>query len=1002
MKRTTLFIVLLLLLSSCEHAPYVKWQWHSSKSSKPTNKETYSPEISVSPEAGAFNPLPTNFIINFPSDLDLSNLSPESLNVTGSGSCSQSPLLAKSLSGNIMTLTLNPAGCAHGDEIIIELKEDLLFNKMGFKGVGSRLYRLRLDQSFAPAPTLSLSSRIVSTLPNSLDLSFDAQINMDTIGPDIVLISGSGSCVGELPTTLSKSGSVATFSFDPSHCIHGDRLTLQVDQTKFKDVSGFTGIGTTSVTIELDNVGPLSGELGVITQTGNVNPLPSEIKIRLPADVDPESITLADFTLNSDADCAAATLTGISVSSGMATLGLESSSCTNGGTLSLIFNLNGVQDLAGNPGSGNLTLDWKLISSLPAAPIWNVYSGTLSALPSQIDLNFDSTINKSSVLQALTINAPSPCPQPLITGSSWSGQSLQLFTNSSGCAHGTSISLSLDMTKVKNLLGQTGTGSSSRNFIMDLIGPASPTLQPGEGSYLSIPSTVEVLFGDDTDMSTITTSNFIITGSSGCAASPLISFSKDQNRLLLGLDQTCTDGGVIQFTLDLSTVRDHSSNSGSGSFSKSFIMNSSLPSLPVSNRVSGTTNSLPGNVELTFANDIDMLTVDNSDFTVTSSGNCASPALSSFSKLEQKITLNLNQSNCSHSDGLFINLDMSGIKNTTGTSGTGLFSQSFILDTQGPHSASLSPLSSTYRNLPSTFNFTFSSDTDMNSVTASDFTLASISGCTSIGMQSFTKTGQNAALVIDTSSCLNADSFTISLDMSEIQDATGNNGSGIVSGTYVLDTQGPASAELNLLSATRVTMPDSVFFTFSIDTSMETVTATDFSVSGTGGCSSSPLLSVIKSGQTATLNLNTANCVHGSSINVSLAMSDVADTIGNPGSGVVAATYVLDTQGPAYPSVSHSGGTFVTMPNSIVYSFTSDTDMSTVSVGDFSASTTGLCNPSPITGFTKSGQTATITLHTLSCVLSSSITLRVDMTGVTDLLGNPGTGTFSQTYTKGL
>lgn len=1001
MKRTTLALAcFLFLLSSCKHSPYMKWQWHSKKSSKPkVEVEAYAPTINVTPESGAFNPLPGTFSLSFPDDLDLSHWSGEEIVVTGTGACAPSPLLATGLAGQVMTLTLHSAGCNQGDEIVIEVKENLLHSKKGLVGSGSKFFRLRLDQSYAPAPTLSLSSKKVSSLPISLDLTFDPQIDMSSVAGDLLRVTGTGACVGDLPVSVNKTGSVATYSFDPSSCVHSDKLELTVDQTKFTDLSGQAGSGTVSVTLELDEVGPALQDLALRTSSGNVNPMPTEVIIDLPGDVDPSTVTLSDFSLIPGANCLGAALTGLRVENGITTLGVDASGCGNGGEITLNFDLAGVSDSAGNSGTGIYSLDWTLISELPASPSWSVASATVSALPAQIDLTFASTVDKSSVLPALTVTAPAPCPDPAITGSAWTGETLQLSTDSSGCVHGATLSLNLDMTKVRNLLGQTGTGVSSRSFTFDLIGPQAPVLTPEEGSYLAIPSSLELVFPEDTDMNSVVSGNFLVTGSNGCPASPLLSFVKNQNRLTLGLDQACADGGEIQLSLDLSTVRDLTNNQGSGAFSKTFVTNSNLPSLPTSNRMSGTSNALPASIDLTFAADIDMASVEVTDFSVSSSGSCSAPALLGFSKLGQVATLSLDTTGCVHSNGLYLTLDMARIQNNIGTTGSGLFSQSFVLDTQGPASATLSPLSATLASLPTTLTFTFSSDTDMASVTVSDFALSAVSGCSALSLQSFVKAGQSATITVDPSSCANSDSFSVSLNMAQVQDPFGNAGAGTVSGTYTLDNQGPAAATLNLLSATRVTMPGSVIFTFSADTLMDSVTVSDFTVTGNGGCSASPLLSLSKLSQTATLNLNTSGCSHGSTISVSLSMNGVTDALGNPGAGSVGATYTLDTQGPAAATLNLASSILRALPTSVVYTFTADTDMSSVTATDFTVSSSGSCALPGLTGISKAGFAVTVNLNTASCAHGNALQVSLDMTKVSDALGNPGTGTVSSTYT---
>lgn len=990
------------LFLGCENSPHTAWLTRSKKTTKATSTapaQEYAPSITVSPESGVFNPLPSSLSLRFPEDLNLSLWTGEEISVKGTGSCPVLPLLATHLSGHEMTLTLNLTGCDHDNEIIVSLNQGLLYSKTGIAAAGMKSFVYKLDKLIAPAPTMNRQSKRYSALPTSVDYTFDSSIDMDSLTADAFTLTGSGNCPTPLIMSLSKSGSVASVSFDPSLCQHGDKVEISLDNTKFSDLTAHAGMGSLVLSLELDTVGPQIADSTVTTTLGNKNPIPSAIKLRLPNDLDPATVDLSDFSLTKNSDCSSATFTGFSHQDNLWTINVDSSSCQNGGEIRIDLNLGGTKDLAGNAGTGIISMEARLVSELPATPVWSLTPGTIATLPATLDLEFSSTTDTSTVLAALTVTASSPCPNQIITASTWSGTTLQLSIDASTCAHNSTVTFSLDMSMVKNLIGETGSGLMMSTFTFDKLGPANPGFTPGEGDFLSIPSNLSLLFPADTDMSTVTVSSVQVSGSDGCPVSPLQSFTKDQTTLSVVVDSACTDGGKIQFQVDMSSIKDIHGNIGSGGFSKTFVTNSAIPSIPGVSVSTGTFSTLPNSLTLTFQNDIDMSTVELSDFSLTGTGSCPVSPLQNLSISGQVVTLTLSTTGCAHGNGLYLSLNMAGVKNTLGTSGSGQFTQSYLLDTQGPAAATLSPLSASFSTLPTNFTFTFSSDTNMSSVSSSDFSISTLSGCGSLSLQSFSKSGQTASLTLNTASCGNSDSLKVVLDMSQVTDAYGNPGTGNVSGIYTLDTQGPALASLNLSSGIRASLPEHVTFTFSADTDMASVASSDFVTTGTGGCSTNPLLTLTKSGQIATLSLNTANCTHGSTISVSLAMGQVTDALGNPGTGSIGATYTLDSQGPAAATLNVPSATLRILPSSVQFTFAADTDMSSVTSSDFIGVSNGSCSSPTIQSFTKSGYVVTLGLAAGACAHSNSIQVSLDMTAVTDAVGNAGTGTVTATYT---
>lgn len=291
--------------------------------------------------------------------------------------------------------------------------------------------------------------------------------------------------------------------------------------------------------------------------------------------------------------------------------------------------------------------------------------------------------------------------------------------------------------------------------------------------------------------------------------------------------------------------------------------------------------------------------------------------------------------------------------------------------------------------------FTFSGDTDMSSVASGDFTVTGTGACPISPLSGFSKSGQTATLTFNNTGCVSGNALSVSLNMALVADALGNAGSGLVSRTYTLDNTGPVSATISLATTTVSSFAAPVVFTFPSDVDMATVTSADFTVTKTGTCPANPLTNFAKSGQTASLTLSSTGCTTGNTISVSLNMAGVSDSVGNAGSGTVSATYFIDVTGPAAPLTNIAEGLQITLPSTIVLTFDTDTDMSTVTAGLFTVVGTGGCTPNSLNSVSISGYTVSIGIK--PCALGTE-KINIDMSSIKDAYGNPGVGTNTKTY----
>lgn len=186
---------------------------------------------------------------------------------------------------------------------------------------------------------------------------------------------------------------------------------------------------------------------------------------------------------------------------------------------------------------------------------------------------------------------------------------------------------------------------------------------------------------------------------------------------------------------------------------------------------------------------------------------------------------------------------MSKIKNILGTAGNGIIEKVFTLDATGPLSPILDFESGSYNPLPLALNLQFEADTDMSSVNSNSVTVVGTGACNPQSIINMLKADKTATLNLDTVSCGDGNSITLSIDMSLIKDTHGNFGSGTLTKTFTLSNSMPTAPSISVAPGISQGLPTALTFTFDSQIDMTTVSLADFTIQGTGSCSGAAISS---------------------------------------------------------------------------------------------------------------------------------------------------------------
>lgn len=835
-----------------------------------------------------------------------------------------------------------------------------------------------LSSSSISISSASASAVNISSLSVNYQIRYAGVSSVTLQSSDILVqTTGTAACAKTVSNVTSDH---ATVSFHG--CIGNGSVNFKIAEGSAKNLVGTPlAASSYSASFTVDNSGVSSANF--LALPGAYSAIPASIEVYFSETVDPSTISVNDFSIAGS--CAGVSISNVDVSSSMATVHLTGeSACAVGETVALTAHFSVVADALGNLGSGSSTGTYSVTNIGPT-------SGNFAPNYSAVSLNFNSlTIALPGFIDASTVGVEDfslsgTCSAVSISSVSISNSDVTVqLSDVNQCINGQTIIIDTDLSGIDDVSGNHGSNIISKTYTLDTLSPSITFATPFQ-TVTAIPTSLDITFPVDTDMSSVTIGDFSLSGT--CTNSGLANLTMLENVATVEINSHCHTSETVQLSVNLSDIMDLSGNVGSGVESVSFTLDFLGPAATLSVS-SGSVSSIPSSVSTTFDSDTDMNTVTAADFSV--SGSCG-VSLSGITKVGAVVTLNLSgYGACTHGQTVIITQDFTTTSDILGNAGVESRSVTLTVDTVGPVGTFLLS-NSTVNAFPTSVEISMSSDTDMDNINTSHFIISGTCGATLGGI---VKTENIVRIDLGgTSSCNSGETLMVIAAQGSMQDLAGNIGSGASILTLTLDNVGP-TVILSSASGNYNPLPSSINATFSADTDMNTVTAADFSVIGSCGAS---VGSISVSGQIVTVNLSGTNlCTQDQTVEISINPVTVTDLVGNSGlNSSFSVIHTFDQVGPTI-SIVQVGGMMAVLPSEITIIFEADTDMSTVTAADFSIG--GTCSVS-LDSISKSGNVVTLNLGgTGSCLAIQTMIVTTTLTGVLDQAGNAGVGSQARIY----
>ncbi len=857
--------------------------------------------------------------------------------------------------GITWTATFTPATGSASTGNVISLDASGVTDSAGNAGTGSQSSNAFAVDTQRPTATLLVADASLTLGETSLvTISFSRPVTGFS-NADLSITGGTLSTVSS-----SDGGSTWTATFTPTAGSQSSGNSLVLDNTGVTDSAGNTGTGTSSSNaFAIDTLRPTATVL--VADTSLTLGETSLVTITF-------SEAVTGFT-NADLTVAGGTLS--SVASGDGGITWTATFTPTAGTIStgnlIRLDASGVADSAGNSGAGSQNSNAFAINNLRPSVGIEVADANLSiGETSLVTFTFSHAVTGFTNADLTVAGGSLSAVSSSDGGVTWTAT----FTPTAGITS-SGVIIQLDNTGVADTFGNPGSGTLDSNpYSIDTQRPsatllvADTNLKAGETSLVTITFSEAVSGFNNADLSLANgTLTNVSSSDGGITWSATFTPAAD----------TTSASNLI--SLDASGVSDSAGNSGSGSSnSNSFAVDTLRPSASLVMADSSLKLGDTSLLTLTFTRPVTGLT--NADLALTggtlstlSSGDGGTTWTATFTP-----STGVNQT------GLSINLDVSGVTDSAGNTGTGsLASNSFSIDTQRP-SATIA-LADTALAVGETSLVTITFSEAVTGFSNADLTLT---GGTLSSLSS-SDGGITWTATFTPTSGLTAASNVIELDTSGVQDLAGNAGSGNSSSpSFAIDATRPSLQTGVTVSDSNLKAGDTATVTFTFSEAVTGFTLAD--ITAASGTLSN--LASSDGGTTWTATLTPSASTESTSNLISLNLADITDLAGNSGAGInTSANYVVDTRTPSLAAPIALNDSSLKIGETAQVSFVFSEAVSGFSLADITAQGGTLSNLASTDGIT---WTASFT--PASNESSSGNRISVDLTGLSDSAGNTGMG----------
>ncbi|WP_083471388.1 Ig-like domain-containing protein [Pseudomonas nunensis] len=674
-----------------------------------------------------------------------------------------------------------------------------------------------------------------------------------------------------------------------------------------------------------------------------------------------------NFT-NADLTVANGTLSAVSSSDGGITwtATLTAAGNINAPTNAITLDTTGVQDLAGNVGTGSGTSNNYVIHDTvaPTASIVVADTALNSSETSLVTITFSEAVTGFTNADLTIANGTLTAVSSSDGGVTWTAT----FTPTAGITDTTNL-ITLDKTGVQDLSGNAGLGViNSNNYAIDTQRPTATIVVTD--TALKIGETSLVTFTFSEAVTGFTNADLTIANGTLTAVS-----SSDGG---ITWTATFTPTASINDTTNLITlantgISDTAGNTGTGTTdSNNYAIDTVRPTATIvvaDNALSIGETSL---VTITFSEAVSGftnadLTIANGTLTAVSSSDGGITWTATFTP-----TASINDSTN------LITLANTGVQDLSGNAGTGTTnSNNYAIDTQRPTATIVVADNALKIGETSLVTITFSEA--VTGFTNADLTIANgtlTAVSSSDGGITWTATFTPTASINDATNL-------ITLDNTGVSDTAGNAGTGTTdSNNYAIDTVRPTATIVVADNALRIGETSLVTITFS-----EAVTGfTNADLSIANGTLTA--VSSSDGGITWTATFTPTTSITDATNLITLNNTGISDTSGNAGSGTTDSNnYAIDTVRPtativlADPTLSAGETSLVTITFSEAVSGFTNADLS-IANGTLTAVSSS-----------DGGITWTATFTPTAGINDATNVITLANTGVADLAGNAGAGT---------
>lgn len=460
-------------------------------------------------------------------------------------------------------------------------------------------------------------------------------------------------------------------------------------------------------------------------------------------------------------------------------------------------------------------------------------------------------------------------------------------------------------------------------------------------------------------------------------------------------------------------------------------------------RKAGRYNPMPSTLKLTFPDSVNMDSIAQDDFTISDRCDAGNVSIDKVTATKSVLSMVLAGTNhCVNSEKMTIGLKFKKIEpsnDETKFSGKVSYEYAFdnvpvaVLASLGGQNDIYLPGDYTFTAAPANVKYAFSDDVDLESVTASDFSVLSTGGTDcddmpTIGALVKDTTNHTVTLALDGADCDEEQSFRIRLAALSVGDSTKNGATGAAAPNLAPVINFDIDAMIFSAPPTVVSVGDGATTasgTYPAGTDIEIVVEFSSAVTVTGnprlrlnlagtryatydsGSGSDSLTFVY----TAVAGVNAADLdylatgsltLNGGTIMLT-SVPSVAATLTLPTPGATGSlgnlrNIVIDATGPTVVSAVPSGASYIWGAGTFDVSFTMSEaiDPAEIDDADLTVTPTTCVDVPTVTGAAVGGtgnKVITFSLSTNTCADAEAYTLEFDPADASDVPGNPGTGT---------